>query len=321
LENGTKQPDISVIIPTFNRRAIVARTLVKIFAQRLDPSRYEVIVVVDGSTDATAAMLKSLKPDCAFRVIEQENKGLAGGRNTGYKAARADLVLFLDDDMFSDPGLLAAHIDAHRERARSVAFGALFLSEDSPPSLAAECFRREIGAFHLKQTRDPEGAWQSSYSVFSNTSLSRTLLEEAGGFDETFRMREDFELGIRLFRMGVNPIYVGSAIAHQYYIKTSADLIRDAEEFAEADLLFARKHHGVPGHLQWQINANRLRQYLRRFVATWPAASDFILTPFCRLGDTLVSISLFRDLGVRALQLQRGIHWLHRVLEIEKPKP
>ena len=319
MESGTKQPDISVIIPTFNRREIVARTLAKIFTQSLDPFRYEVIVVVDGSTDGTATMLRSLHPDCRLRIIEQVNRGLAGARNTGYKAAIAELVLFLDDDMLSEPELLAAHIDAHQGQTRSVAFGALFLSEDSPPGLAAECFRREIGAFHLEQRRNPGGgAWHPSYCVFSNTSLPRNLLEEVGGFDEAFRMREDFELGIRLFRMGVSPIYLGNAIAHQYYVKGATDLIRNAEEFADADLLFARKHPEVQGHLRLQMEKNRLKDHLRGVAAIWPAVSDVILTPLCRLGDVLFRFSLFRDLGVRALQLQRGIHWQHRILEIRK---
>ena len=93
--------DISVVVPTFNRREIAARTLATLFAQNSPPSSYEVVVVVDGSTDGTATALQSLRPDCSFRVIEQENRGLAGARNSGYKAAAADLVLFLDDDMLS----------------------------------------------------------------------------------------------------------------------------------------------------------------------------------------------------------------------------
>jgi len=311
---------ISVVIPTFNRREVVLRTITTLLRQDFSAAEYEIIVVVDGSTDGTAAALNSLRPACRFRVIEQENRGLAGARNTGYRATEAGLVLFLDDDMLCDPGLVAAHVAAHQEGGRIVAFGALFLSADSPPSLAAECFNREIGAFHLEQKRAPGAAWQETDCVFSNSSLSRELLEEFGGFDETFRMREDFELGTRLFSAGVHPRYISNAIAYQYYGKTSADLIRDEEAFAVADVMFARKHPGanVTGQLKWLAMAPRWKQNLLRIAAAWPAAADFFLAPVCGLGEAFFPVPVFRRIGVRALQIRRRIHWQNKVLELGK---
>jgi GT2 family glycosyltransferase len=312
--------DISAVVPTFNRREIVTRTLATLFAQDAPPDGYEIIVVVDGSTDGTADALRLLKPACRLRVIEQENRGLAGARNTGYRAAEADLVLFLDDDMLCDPRLLAAHVVAHKEPGRIVAFGALFLSADSPPSLAAECFRREIGKFHLERRRASEAAWQETDCVFSNTSISRGLLKEFAGFDEAFRMREDLELGIRLFSAGVRPRYISNAIAYQYYGKTSADLIRDAEAFAVADVMFARKHPEaqIKGLLRWLAREPRWKMNLRRIRAIWPAAADSFLAPVCSLGEVFFRFPVFRNMGVRALQMRRRIHWLHRVLELDK---
>ena len=60
-------------------------------------------------------------------------------------------MIFLDDDMDCDPGLVAAHIAEHHKVDTVVVFGALFLSPDSPPSLALECFQREIGAYHVNE--------------------------------------------------------------------------------------------------------------------------------------------------------------------------
>lgn len=117
---------------------------------------------------------------------------------------------------------------------------AQFLSNDRPPSLAAECLNRELGAFHLRHKRDPQAIWQLSACVFCNASLPREMLERLGGFDEKFRMREDLELGVRLCTAGVQPRYVSNAISYLHYEKTSADLIRDAEMFAVADVQFAR---------------------------------------------------------------------------------
>lgn len=176
------------------------RSLRTLFDQTYVAFKIEVVVVVDGATDGTANALRQLAPACSYRVIEQENRGLAGARNTGYRAASADLVLFLDDDMLCDPGMVAEHVRAHEGENRVVVFGALFLSADSPKSLAAECFNDEIGAFHLVHQRSASVAWSETDCVFSNTSLRRALLDEVGGFDERFRMREDLELGLRLFR-------------------------------------------------------------------------------------------------------------------------
>ena len=228
-------------------------------------------------------------------------------------------MLFLDDDMLCDPGLVAAHITAHKEAGRIVAFGALFLSNDSPPSLAAECFNREIGALHLEHRRDTTTAWQETDCVFSNASISRELLEEFGGFDEAFRMREDLELGTRLFCAGVHPKYIGNAIAYQYYIKTTADLIRDAEAFAVADVMFARKHPEaqIRGQLRSLAKEPRWKTGMRRIAAAWPAAADLFLAPVCGLGESFLDLSVFRNAGLRALQMRRRIHWLHKVLELD----
>ena len=142
--------------------------------QDFPADEYEIILVVDGSTDGTADALRLLAPTSRLRIIEQENHGPSAARNAGYRAAKADLLLFLDDDMLCDPELLAAHVAAHMKADGVVAFGALFLSADTPPSLAAECFRREIGAFHLERERRSGAEWRVTDCVFSNASLSRS---------------------------------------------------------------------------------------------------------------------------------------------------
>ena len=132
-------------------------------------------------------------------------------------------------------------------------------------------------------------------------------------------MREDLELGIRLFSAGVQPRYISTAIAYQYYVKTSADLIRDAEIFAVGDVMFARKHPEaqIDGQLKRLANEPQWKQKLRRIVARHPAATDLFLAPFCRLGQKFIRVPALRRLGVRALQMRRGNYWLHKVLEID----
>jgi glycosyltransferase involved in cell wall biosynthesis len=310
----------SVIVPTFNRRDIVSRTLLTLCKQDFSPTGFEIIVVVDGSTDGTARALQALKPPCRFRVIEQENRGLAGARNTGLHAAEGEVVIFLDDDMLCDARLVSEHCAAHGSRERVVGFGSIFLSDDSPPSLAAECFKLEVGAYYLKHKQDAHAPWPESACVFGNSSVARSVLVDAGGFDERFRMREDAELGVRLFAAGIRASYVSGAVAHQFYRKTAADLIQDAEAFAVADVMFANKHpERLDGSLLGRIgNEPRWKHMARRVVAAYPEIADTLLAPVCWAAEWFFDVRPIRNMGVRALQMRRGLHWYHKVMEASR---
>jgi glycosyltransferase involved in cell wall biosynthesis len=314
--------DISVVVPTFNRREMVKRTVESLFAQKFPASQFEIVVVVDGSQDGTAEALRAMKAPCRFTIVEQENGGLAAARNSGARVAAGALLLFLDDDMLCEPELVEAHVEAHRNSPRTVGFGCIFLSPESPPSLAAECFNRELGAFYLRQGAQDADAIEDLEHVFGNSSLPRELLSEAGGFDASFRMREDLELWVRLAEMGVRSSYVERAVAHQYYAKTGADLIRDAEAFAVADVMFARKHPEARHHGQLQLldRTPRWKRPLRRMAAVSPKAADLLLSPICGLGEAFFNVPALRNMGVRALQIRRRIHWLHKVQALGMPE-
>lgn len=314
--------DISVVVPTFNRREMVKRTVESLFAQHFPAGQYEIVVVVDGSEDGTTEVLRAMKAPCRFTVLEQANEGLAAARNSGARAAEGDLVLFLDDDMLGVPDLVEAHVEAHRDAPRTVGFGCIFLSPESPPGLAAECFNRELGAFYLRQKAQDADAVEDLEHVFGNSSLPRALLAEAGGFDASFRMREDLELWVRLAGMGVRSSYLERAVAYQYYVKTSEDLIRDSEAFAVADVMFARKHPEARHHGQLRLleRTPRWKRPLRRMAAISPAAADLVLAPVCGLGEVFFNVPLLRNLGVRALQMRRRIRWFHKVLALGMPE-
>jgi hypothetical protein len=115
---------------------------------------------------------------------------------------------------------------------------------------------------------------------------------------------------------------VERAIAYQYYAKTGADLIRDAEAFAVADVMFARKHPEArrQGQLRLLERTPRWKRPLRRIAAISPAAADLLLAPLCGLGEAFFKVPALRNAGVRALQMRRRIHWFHRVLALGMPK-
>ncbi|HWO84528.1 MAG TPA: glycosyltransferase, partial [Solirubrobacterales bacterium] len=105
----------SVVIPTYQRRQTVVRSVTALAGQTC--SDFEVVVAVDGSSDGTADALRGLETSFPLRVLEQPNRGRAAAVNAGAAAAGGELILFLDDDMRADPRLLEEHERSHREGA------------------------------------------------------------------------------------------------------------------------------------------------------------------------------------------------------------
>src|SRR5438876_4606781 len=107
-------PAVSVIIATYNRRRMLERTVPLLFAQDLAPDQYEVVVVVDGSTDDTVRFLGRYRSSARLHVVEQKhNRGQGPAWNLGVQAASGRVVLFMDDDILCSPQLVRAHIEAH----------------------------------------------------------------------------------------------------------------------------------------------------------------------------------------------------------------
>ncbi|MBO0725797.1 MAG: glycosyltransferase family 2 protein, partial [Blastocatellia bacterium] len=87
-------PSVSVIMPTFNRADTISRAIRSVQAQTFDD--WELIVVDDGSTDNTVAMIEGC--DARLKLIRQENQGTAGARNAGLRASAGRYIAFLDSD-------------------------------------------------------------------------------------------------------------------------------------------------------------------------------------------------------------------------------
>lgn len=218
-------PWVSVVIPSHNRADSLRRVLTGFEAQRPRDLPFEVVVVDDGSRDATATTLASWRSRrFQLRFARQPNGGPARARNRALAMASGTLVLFGGDDVEPHPDLVAEHVREHDRRSepRAAVLGLTRWPDDA-----------ELTSTMLHV--DGPGAQQFSYGVFtdgaeydfrhfytSNVSLRRDLLAlEPEGFSTDFPAAafEDAELAYRLSRHGMRIFYRASALAwhHHHY--------------------------------------------------------------------------------------------------------
>ncbi|GEM_PF-2317108 len=183
---------VSVIVPTFNRAAILEKVLFSLDDQSLPANEYEVIVVDDGSEDDTAAAVSRLQQRMNYRlgyIRNEESRGVTGATNRGIKAAEGEILVIINDDALADRRLLEEHLLAHSRTRRTVFCGQVF-NVPAPKRLR---LHPVISYLHL------------SFAFFcgTNVSVRRRELLSVGLFDENIRYGyEDLELGFRLSRAG-----------------------------------------------------------------------------------------------------------------------
>ena len=232
--------ELSVVVPAFNRADILPRTLDALANQDLESSRYRVLVVDDGSTDATAEVVARFvdsRPGLFEGVVHQENRGLSAARNSGWRAARSDLVLFLDADLVSCPVLVGAHLETHAvhpQENRAVLGHVGYPPEDARTPL------RDFGNQVSRMWGDTENMvgklldWR--FFLGGNVSLKRSLLEKSGGFNEERFVGsegfEDWELGVRLCReFGLGILFAPEAVAYHYHWREPAAVMANMRAY------------------------------------------------------------------------------------------
>lgn len=247
---------ISIVIPTQNKWRSLARTLASL--ERIDPAggRFNVIVVDDASTDETEGWLARYRPVFPIQRVRTTRKhGPASARNRGSRLADGDILLFLDDDMECDPGLVEAHM-AHHRSADDVAVVGRVLYH---PELRRSALTRYFDAQHKGHASPlcPPARFASN-----NLSLSRALFERVGLFDESFTCvgLEDVELGMRLARIpGCTLRYERQAFAYHYHDQSLRDYVRKVDDAGAKNLpILAVKYPAElgTGALGWLVDGS-----------------------------------------------------------------
>jgi len=120
--------DVSVVIPTYNKKDFLEITLTALGLQTYPLERFEVVVINDGSTDATETLVSSLKVPYQINYTRQENKGRSVARNRGIENAKGRTIIFIDDDCVPTPTFIESHMRHHDGHDEVVVLGYKYLT-------------------------------------------------------------------------------------------------------------------------------------------------------------------------------------------------
>lgn len=214
---GCEIARVSVVIPARNAQATIEVCLESLvpFLERGDVC--EILLVDDGSTDNT----RDLAVGYPVTILDGPGEGPGAARNVGWKAASASLIWFIDSDCKADSRALKLLLP-HLGDGKVAAVGGSYTNL-CPDSLLACMIHEEIIERHLSMPT------QVNFLATFNVVYRRDVLEECGGFDESFRLAQDAELAYRVQALGYSLRFEPqSTVGHHHptrlwcYLKTQA---------------------------------------------------------------------------------------------------
>jgi GT2 family glycosyltransferase len=215
----TSLPRVSVILPTYNRSAVVETTLRRFAAQDYPDDLLEVLVA-DNSSDDTPQMVRRVDASVTIpvRLVSSDERLPAVKRNQALRMATGDLVLFMNDDVWVGPDFVRRHVEVHRRFDEPVAVvGRVDQSQQMPSDPFIDWYR----PFAYDEIEDRAGQavdWRYHWSM--NLSLPRqVMLDRNLVFHEDWAEigHEDVELGYRWTQAGYRVIYEPSAWGEHYH--------------------------------------------------------------------------------------------------------
>ncbi|OWV84765.1 glycosyl transferase family 2 [Rhizobium sp. N122] len=312
--------DISVIIPTHNRAAMLRSLLSKLDAQRDGTPAFEVLVVADGCEDDTSTMLSSLPTRFPLRTLTLPGVGPALARNAGSQVASGRLLIFLDDDIVPGENFVRAHAAEHQCHPGGVVMGPY----PPLPHIAKDRFRLTARAWwtrHFERVSRPGHQFAFTDVLTGNLSLDAELFHAMGGLDPQFaHAREDFEFGLRLIKKGVPIRFAPEALGYHLEHQTTTltrKMVRRRQE-GRSDALMARKHPDIQRLLAIHRFAGR-KGWKRRLQRTIATHAGSVLDPLVEAGPRV--LQMLEKAGLRRLydKVERqcnGYHYLRGAAEV-----
>jgi len=274
-------PFVSVIIPTYNRKDSLLRTLDSLSRQTYPADRFEVIVVDDGGSDGTEAVVEQVFP-VTLRSVRQENQGDAYARNRGAQEARGTILQFLDDDIVVEPGFLAAVVEQYANRDKLMVIGTLL----PLPSVSPTVFERVVAAKH----QPPATSDQLDFTQILSgiLSLRKEHYLALGMMQPVVKSGSsvwcDVEFSYRAHKQGFELWRAADALAYHddYAVRSLSSACQRARRMAAAGAGLFQKHPELKAHIAmfrdkgpiaWREDppALILRKLARQVISSRPA--------------------------------------------------
>lgn len=240
---------VSVVVPTYNRPALIKKCVEGLIQQNFNPEAYEIIVVTDGPDETTSSFINAYKKQCNCQVHCYSlpvKKGPAAARNKGWRSAKGELVLFTDDDCIPSPTWVSGFWKAYEAMGTDrIAFTGKIIVPYKKPLTD-----------HDRNTI----ALEQADFVTANCAVSKTMLELIGGFDEAFEMawREDSDLEFKLLNAGICVPYVKEAVVKHPIRKAPWGISLKEQRKSMFNALLYKKH---PQLYRSRINKRPLLLY------------------------------------------------------------
>lgn len=243
-------PVASIIVPSYRGAERLPRLLDSLAAQEPGAPAFEVVVVVDGVDDGSVALVEAEDRFEARPLLLPRNEGRVTALNTGFAAARGEVLIRCDDDLRVPPTFVASHVGAHADAAvRGELIGVVGLTRDMHDDAPyARAYGRDAGArSHAAARACPDDALWRHWAA--DCSIARAVWERVGPYDSAYRAYgwEDVDYGWRLHAAGVRLVRVSGADAEHHGPARTA-VARASKAFASgsARAAFARLHPDAP---------------------------------------------------------------------------
>jgi GT2 family glycosyltransferase len=224
-------PRVSVVVCTYNGGGTLPQCLRSLSA--LDYPDYEVIVVDDGSTDDTPAILACFP---SVRVIRQPNRGLSAARNVGLQAATGSVVAYTDSDCFADPDWLT-HLVYQMQHSGAAAIGGPNLTPED--GWLAAC----VAAAPGQPTHVLESDQVAEHVPGCNMAFRKEALVAINGFDRQYRKAgDDVDVCWRLQQAGHWITFAPGAFVWHHRRQNPRAFLRQQAGYGEAEALLRFKH-------------------------------------------------------------------------------
>lgn len=235
--------DISVIIPTYNRKNKLKDCLDSLFAQDYPDEKVEWIVVDDGSDDKIHEMvntLRAVKPN--LKYFAQLRKGPAKARNLGVEVSLGDIIAFVDDDCVVDKSWVKLMVDFHQKNKYIAAVGGETLTSSNASSVLVSQFLSACSIESCVKNKS-----EVVFFPTCNVSLKRRLFDRYK-FDENFPLPggEDLEFFWRLFKEGYRFVYDKNIKVIHYRNDSFFSFIKQAYIYGRGNFLVQKIHRDHP---------------------------------------------------------------------------